>query len=208
MAKSLWGWMFVWVWLCVMGPASADQPAEPPGERDSQANQSAPKDAKEASEEADKAVLEFVKEHQPELADLLSFMKKKKSKDYNEAMRESRKVRDRLLGIKDRDPDLYAVELDIWKNAAKIRLLAASVSAKSNQLGSEDRAHLAELIKRENDLTIQRLNLEKARLEARLNQLSQQLNRRQEQSESVQAKSLKVWENRIERSGAKAKKKE
>ena len=204
MAKWLCGWMLMLSAAGAVVTVRADQP----GDRDSQANQSAKVDGQEASEDADKAVLEFIKEHQPELAELLSFMKKKKSKDYSEAMRESRKVRERLLGIKDRDPDMYGVELDIWKNAAQIRLLAAAVSAKSNKLNQDDRTRLEELIKRENELTIKRLSLEKARLESRLSQLSQQMARRQEQAESVQAKSLKVWETRIERSGAKPKKKE
>lgn len=166
------------------------------------ARQSAKAEANDDTDEAaEKAVLDFVKEHQPELAELLKFMKNKKSKDYKEAMRESRKVRDRLVGMKDRDPELYAVELAIWKNAAQIRLLAASVSAKSNKLGQEDRLRLEELVKRENDLNIKRLGVEKARLESRIGQLSTQLTRRQEQAESVINKSLKTWEARIERSG-------
>ena len=209
MVKLLCSWVRMLVCGCaVLGCVAIGARAGEPNGPDLQSNQSTKKDAQEGSEDTDKAVLDFVKEHQPKLADLLSFLKKKKSKDYNEAMRESRKVRDRLLSIKERDPDMYAVELDIWKNSAQIRLLAAAVSAKSNQLSHDDRARLEELIKYENELTIKRLNLEKARLESRLNQLSQQLTRRQEQADSVQAKSLKVWENRIERSGAKLKKKE
>lgn len=153
--------------------------------------------------ESEDSVLDFVKEHQPELADLLGFLKKKKSKDYDVAMRESRKVRDRLLSIKARDSELYDVELAIWKNSAQIRLLAAAVSAKSKKLDEQDHARLEELIKRENELNIKRLSLEKTRLESRLNQLSQQLTRRQEQSESVIAKSMKTWETRIERSKTK-----
>ncbi len=151
----------------------------------------------------EKAVLEFVKEHQPELAELLRFLKSKKPKDYKEAMRESRKVRDRLLGIKDRDSELYDVELSLWKNSSQIRLLVASVSAKSNQLGKDERARLEELLKHENELSITRLKLEKARLESRVNQVTQQLERREEQAESILAKSLKSWEARLERSSNK-----
>jgi len=161
----------------------------------------------ESSElENEKAVTQFVKEHQPELADLLDFLKSKKPKDYKEAMRESRKVRDRLLGIKDRDQELYEVELAIWKNSAQIRLLVASVSARSNKLSHEDRDRLAQLVKRENELSIQRLKLEKVRLESRLNQMSQQLERREEQADSLINKSMKTWETRIERAGKPKKK--
>lgn len=156
--------------------------------------------------ENEKAVTQFVKEHQPELADLLDFLKSKKPKDYNEAMRESRKVRERLLGIKDRDQELYEVELAIWKNSAQIRLLVASVSARSNKLSNEDRDRLSQLVTRENELSIQRLKLEKVRLESRLNQMSQQLERREEQADSLISKSMKNWETRIERAGKPKKK--
>ena len=183
--------------------------ANQPGEQARSKTQPAASDSPSSeNEDADATVLAFVKEHQPELADLISFLKKNKSRDYQEAMRESRKVRDRLVSIKDRDPDLYAVELDIWKNAAQIRLLAASASAKSNKLSRADHARLEELVKHENALTVKRLVIEKARLEARVNQLSQQLSRRQDQADSVVSKAMKTWETRIERSGARPKKKE
>ncbi len=209
MNKWLCGWLpaVVSMFALLLGAGAAlraDQPVV-----QSPSGKQAKSDLKEASDdETEKAVLAFVAEHQPQLAELLNFMKKKKSKDYNEAMRESHKVRDRLLSIKDRDPEMYSVELAIWKNAAEIRLLAASVSVKSNRLGPEERTRLEELIKRENELNIQRLNLEKARIESRLSQLNQQISRRQEQADAVIGKSLKTWENRIERSGAKPKKKE
>ena len=183
----------------------ADQPGSA-STADSSSKQSA--DAQEAEalanpssdERADAAVLEFVKLHQPEMAELITFLKKKQPNDYKEAMRESRKVRDRLLAIKQRDSDLYEVELAIWNNSAQLRLWAASVSAKNKKLRDDDRSKLKELLMRENDLTVQKLTLEKARAEARLNQLDQQLSRRQEQADSSLSKSMKTWENRIERS--------
>lgn len=200
--------------LLVMASAVCSAQSDPANDKSeksdksSQASKSVKPEGSLTEDETEKSVLEFVKEHQPELADLLNFLKKRKSKDYDIAMRESRKVRDRLLSIKARDSELYDVELAIWKNAAQIRLLAASASAKSRKLSQEDRARLEGLIKHENELNIQRLSLEKARLESRVNQLSQQLARRQEQSESVVSKSIKTWEARIERSGEKAKKKD
>lgn len=204
MIKWLCGFVFILASLVVSAEAtqSSDESAksDKPSQSAEAAEPAAVTQIAKAELESDKSVLEFVREHQPELADLLSFLKKKKSKDYDVAMRESRKVRERLLSIKARDSELYDVELAIWKNSAQIRLLAAAVSAKSRKLNEQDHARLEELIKHENKLNIQRLSLEKARLESRLNQLSQQLTRRQDQSENVIAKSMKVWENRIERS--------
>jgi hypothetical protein len=159
------------------------------------------------SADADEATLEFVREHQPELAKLLEFLKSKQSDDYREAMAESAKVRQRLQSIKGRDAELYEVELAIWKNAAQLRLLAASLSVKSKKVSDADRARLKELITRENELTIKRLELDKARAESRLAQLSQQLTKRQEQTDNVIAKGLKTWEHRIEKSSGKLKSK-
>ena len=158
------------------------------------------------SSTSDAATLEFVKLQEPELAELLSFMKTRRNKDYNAALDEIRRVRERLEGLKNRDRELHDVELALWRNAAQLRLWAAAVSASAKTLGEADRAKLKELIERENDLTLQRLNIDKARAETRLEQLKQQIAKRQEQAESVVAKGIKTWESRIERPG-KAKNK-
>ncbi|MCC6511920.1 MAG: hypothetical protein IT423_22675 [Pirellulaceae bacterium] len=155
----------------------------------------------------DKNVLDFVSQHQPELAELIVFLKKKQPADYRQAIRENLKVRDRLVQLEERDPELYAVELNIWKNAAQLRLWAASVSVKSKKLSDEDRAQLKRLVAKENELIVQRLTLDKQRAEARIAQLNQQLSKRQAQSESVVAKGVKTWENRIERTANAANKK-
>lgn len=211
MLRTLCLFSFLLALVGVVLTAQANQSADtsPPSSAAQPARQDVKQDANgDLDADVELAVIQFVKEHQPELADLLGFLKKKKSKDYDTAMRESRKVRDRLMSIKARDSELYDVELAIWKNSAQIRLLAASVSAKSQKLSQPDHDRLKELIQRENELNIKRLSLEKARLESRLNQLSQQLTRRQEQAENVTAKSMKAWENRIEKSSSKSKKKD
>ncbi len=218
------GWMVVYpVGLVAIDPPSAStERSEPVVERaverspsgTSESSQSAkaqePKSASASdalNSEIEQATLEFVREHQPELAKLLEFLKDRKAKEYREAINESYKVRNRLRGIKDRDAELYEVELNLWKNAAQLRLLAASVAVRSKEksLSDDNRDQLRKLLERENELTIQRLKIEKNRAEARLTQVSQQLSKRQEQSESYINKGLKSWENRIEKSKPKSK---
>ena len=158
-----------------------------------------------AEDEADAATLAFVREYQPELANLLQYLRSKRSSDYGDALKEIRRVRERLENLKKRDRELHDVELALWQNSAQLRLWAASVSASGKRLDVADRNKLAELVTRENELTTRRLTLEKARTEARLEQLNQQLNKRQAQSESLISRGIKTWESRIERPNANAK---
>lgn len=158
------------------------------------------------AEESDAATLAFVRQYQPELASLLKYLKANRRADYDDALKEIRRVRERLENLKKRDQELHDVELALWQNSAQLRLWAASVSASGKRLDEADRHKLAELVERENQLVTQRLTLEKARTEARLEQINQQLSKRQAQSESIIAKGIKAWESRIERPNGKAKK--
>jgi hypothetical protein len=154
---------------------------------------------------ADETTLAFVRAQQPELANLLEFLKSKRVKDYRDALNEIRRVRERLENLKKRDQELYDVELALWQNSAQLRLWAASVSVSAKKLNDAERAKLTELVTQENELTLKRLNLDKARAQARLEQLQQQISRRQDQGESVIAKGIKGWESRIERPSGKNK---
>lgn len=162
---------------------------------------------KEADVRVDDETLAFVREHQPELADLLKYLKAKRQSDYDEAMKEILRVRERLENLKKRDQELHDVELALWQNSARLRLWAASVSASGKKLDEADRKKLTELVTRENQLITKRLMLEKARAEARLEQLDQQLSKRKAQSDSLIARGIKVWESRIERPSPKGKNK-
>ena len=174
--------------------------------RRNNADRSASEDGSKA-DDVDAATLAFVREHQPELADLLQFLKTKRGSDYDSAIKEIRRVRDRLENLKKRDSELHDVELALWQNSAQLRLWAASVSAASKKLSDANRKKLNLLVTRENELTTQRLKLEKARTEARLELLDQQLKKRQDQSQNMIARGINAWEGRIERPTDKSKNK-
>jgi len=159
----------------------------------------AAEDSQPTSPAADVATLDFVRAHQPDLAVLLDFLKTKRPSDYRGAVNEIRRVRDRLENLKQRDHELHDIELALWQNSSQLNLLAAAASANGKRLSEADRSKLTELVKRENELTIQRLKLEKTRAEARLEQLDQQLSKRQDQADSMISKGVKSWENRIAR---------
>ena len=159
------------------------------------------------ADDTDAATLDFVREHQPELAELLQYLKSKRGSDYADAIKDIRRVRERLENLRKRDRELHDVELALWKNSAQLRLWAASLSASNKRLTPADRSKLTHLVTRENELMTKRLTLEKARTEARLEQLNQQLGKRQEQGASMIAKGIKAWESRIERTATKNKNK-
>ncbi len=164
-------------------------------------------EAKDAVDQREQKTLEFVEKHQPELADLLDFLRAKRSGDYRQAIDEISRVRERLDGMEKRDRELYEIELALWQNSARLRLWAASVSASAKKMSEVDRKKLTDLVTRENDLMLKRLRLEKARAESRLEQIQQQLDKRAEQTDAMVAKGIKVWEGRIERPKAKSKSK-
>lgn len=203
-------WMLLGVFLGLAGwvsrLAQAERPlsqsptegarVDSPNARDRQSD--TPSENGPMTAAADVATLEFVQMQEPELAKLLGFMKTKRNVDYRQAIEEIRRVRERLDTLQKRDQELYDVELAIWRNAAQLRLWAASISASSKKLSDSDRTKLTQLLTSENELTLKRLNIDKLRAEARLEQVRQQIARR-EQTESVIAKGVKTWEGRIER---------
>lgn len=148
---------------------------------------------------ADVATLEFVRTHQPDLAVLLDFLKSKRPDDYRGAVNEIQRVRERLENLKKRDAELHDIELALWQNSAQLNLLAAAVSAAGKKMSEADRSKLSDLVKRENELSIQRLKLEKTRHEARLEQLNQQISKRQDQADGIVSRGIKSWESRIAR---------
>src|SRR5690606_37639476 len=80
---------------------------------------------KPKGQEAD--VLEFVREHHPELADLLKQLKDSRPKEYQKAVRDLSRVRERLFAMRKTDDHRYDLELAIWKAQTRIQLLAAKL---------------------------------------------------------------------------------
>lgn len=192
-----------------LGTVAADEPKSRPDTQSKKLSAVVPNSPQpsDGDDEADASTLSFVRLHQPELANLLQYLKSKRSSDYRDALKEIRRVRERLENLKKKDQELHDVELALWQNSAQLRLWAASISVSSKRLSEADRSKLTQLVTRENELMTRRLTLEKARTEARLEQLNQQLSKRVDQSESIIAKGIKTWESRIERPAGKNKNK-
>lgn len=163
------------------------------------------KSKKSSSGESHRSALEFVRKHQEELAKLLEYIQKKRPEDFETAIGEVIRAQAKLENLKKRDEALYDIELSLWKNDAKLRLLAAELSSREGELTDGDRERIRKLLEEQNDLIVARLKHEKLLAESRLSQVSDQLQKRETNRESMLNKSIKQWENRVQRDDRKPK---
>lgn len=123
-------------------------------------------------EKAEADVLEFVSEHHPELADLLEQLRDKNSKEYQKAISDLSRVRQRLHLMQKNDDQRYKLELAIWKAETHIQLLAARLHMDDKaELRDQLRAALSEQV----DLRLQLLKYEREIAKDRLSRIESQI---------------------------------
>lgn len=123
-------------------------------------------------ENAEADVLEFVSEHHPELADLLEQLKDKNNKEYQKAITDLSRVRQRLHVMQKNDDQRYRLELAIWKAETHIQLLAARLHMDDKaELRDQLRAALNEQV----DLRLQLLKYEREIAKDRLSKIESQI---------------------------------
>lgn len=154
-----------------------------------------------ASDTVDKSeagVLEFVREHHPELAGLLESLKENRPKEYQKAIRDLTRVRDRLANINDKRR--YELELAIWKTESRIQLLAARL-----QMGDKDelRDQLREALNEQIDLKVSLLKHERDQARQRLERMETQLQKLDEDRSQVVQRQLDVLTRQSETTSAK-----
>ena len=123
--------------------------------------------------EREAAALTFVKQHHPELAGLLVFLKKKMPKDYDKAARDLFRTSERLARLKDGGDDKrYRLELEFWQVRSRAQLLAARLKTRpDDKLESE----LRKLLERQYELRLSQLEYDRDRAEARLGKVNEQI---------------------------------
>lgn len=123
---------------------------------------------------AEANVLEFVREHHAELADLLAQLKETRPKEYQKAIRDLSRVRERLHAMKKNDNSRYDLELAIWKAETRVQLIAARLHmGDKSELRDELRGALNEQI----DLRLALLKHERQQAKERLDRLDAQIKR-------------------------------
>lgn len=151
--------------LCLVAMGDDEPKAAKPGK--------IPAKAKKQATEADReeAVFLLVREHYPDLVELLKRLKGTKQKEYQQAVKELYRDSQRLEAAR-RDPERYDLELRAWQLDSRIRLLAAKLSIEDRPEQQEDlKAALAQRA----DVRLAQKKLERERLTARIEKLDQEI---------------------------------
>jgi hypothetical protein len=133
-------------------------------------------------------------------------MKKKQPQQYENALKELARVKQRLSTLEKRDSESYAIELELWQVRSNLRMLVAEILV--SESGSQERLkqQLHDLVEKEIDLDTARMKLEQKRMEQRLSVVQSQLTERAEHHEQVVTKAIKMWENRAFKTSTRPKK--
>lgn len=84
--------------------------------------------------EREAAALSFVRQHHPELEDLLAQLKSGNRAEYRRVTNELFFASERLTQSQERDPLKYELDLRLWKIDSRIRLLAARLAMNESDL--------------------------------------------------------------------------
>jgi hypothetical protein len=120
----------------------------------------------------EKVALAFAREHHPELAELLQRLRKSDRDAFEKAVRDVFQASERLARLQENDPERYELALQSWTLDSRIRLLAAR-STMSNDPGIE--GQLRELLHERQNVRIAMLQLERERLQTRLERINGQI---------------------------------
>lgn len=124
--------------------------------------------------EREAAVMTFVKQHHPDLADLLRNLKQEDQRSYGRAIRDLFTVSERLAHAQERDSERYEIDLKTWKVKSRQQYLIAQIKmSDSPKLREQLRQALAE----QADLHIMLLELENKRLNQRIQQVQKNIAR-------------------------------
>ena len=159
--------------------------------------------AEAISQETESSILEFAKREEPGLFELLRFLKQKRTASYQQALRETGRTQQKLEVLKEKDPELYEIESQLWRTRSKLSLLAAQLSVKDDgQLEKQ----LESLVRDLESQEIARVALLRDRAAKQLERLDAQLKERTKDVEGSFDKSLESWKSRIKKQRTTPKK--
>lgn len=161
-------------WFVGGGAAPAQQ-----RERDAAQKQPDPKPARAKpapgmTKAREAAALAFVREHHPELEQLLIQLKESQPKQYEQAVRDLFRTSERLATFHERDPPRHNLELKAWQAKSRVQLLSATLlmTPRDKQL----RTKLKQLLLDEAKVRRELLKLEQNRVQRRLEKIEAQIN--------------------------------
>jgi phytoene dehydrogenase-like protein len=125
-----------------------------------------------AQQEAE--VLQFLRQHHTELAELLGHLQLSRPADYARAIRDIGHARERLRQFEKGDGDRYELELQSWVIESKIQLLVARLAMSDSE---SLRDELRRLLDDQFELKMRLSQIERDRTAERLQKLDEQLRR-------------------------------
>lgn len=153
--------------------------------------------------EREAAALAFVNAHHPELRHVLDQLKAMEHREYESAIRQLFQTSEQLAKVKDTDERRYDIEVEEWKAKSRIQLLLARAGVTEDP-GIE--AQLKDLLTRQSDLKIAKLDLERVRAAERVTKLDYQITKaRNERLPEVEKQLVHLMRN-VDKARAEFKK--
>jgi hypothetical protein len=152
--------------------------------------------------EREAAALALVREHHPEVAELLDRLKSNRPAQYRRAVRELAQTSQRLAQWKERDPARYELELKLWKTQSRIQLLSARASM-SGDLAQE--SELRQALSEQMDVRIALLKLQRDAAARRVQDLESQIARLSSHRDAAVQRQLNRAKQAIENQRKKKK---
>lgn len=119
-------------------------------------------------------VLQFLRQHHTELAELLGHLQVTRPADYSRAIRDIGHARERLRQFEKGDGGRYELELQSWVLQSRIQLLVARLSMSDSEALREE---LRQLLAEQFDLNLRLAKSERERTAERLQKLDEQVQR-------------------------------
>ncbi len=128
----------------------------------------------------EKAAFAFASTHHPELAEILQTLRKANKQQFQTAISELSRDRERVERLSERDSERAALVLQSWKVDSRIRLEMARFTMTQD---SEREARIKELLKERVESRRQLLELDRRRAQLRLAKLDEQLAQQKDTSD-------------------------
>lgn len=152
--------------------------------------------------ERESAVMTFVERNHPALKDVLASLKSTRPKEYEKAIRDIYQTSERLANVKERDPNLYELELKNWTLRSQIQLLTAHMVMASSDV---IRDQLRKLLNEQLDVRAEILRLDQQRARERLTRIDNELAKIDADREKQVEKQLDLLMHSAQQSRPKAK---
>jgi hypothetical protein len=123
------------------------------------------------------AAMAFIKQHHPELVDLLVYLKQNQPAAYEQAVLDLFRASERLAQQKEVNYDRYELDLALWKVESRIELVAArlKMAGRDSPEGEKLVPQLRKLLEERHDLRAERLLHERQKITERIERIDRQL---------------------------------